>query len=88
MKVCPVCFAANPANAQVCVECRHEFRSEVREMRVVEGQLVELAARSKRREQGDATDLESLRELARQRGYKAGWAERVHQARLAKRHGI
>lgn len=88
VKVCPVCFAANPANAQVCVECRHEFRSEVREMRVVEGQLVELAARSKRREQGDATDLESLRELARQRGYKAGWAERVHQARLAKRHGI
>jgi DNA repair protein RadD len=88
VKVCPVCFAANPANAQICVECRHEFRSEVRELRVVDGELVELAARARRREQGGATDLESLRELARQRGYKAGWAERVHQARLAKRHGI
>lgn len=33
-------------------------------------------------------DLDALRELAQQRGYKAGWAERVYQARLAKRHGI
>ena len=41
-----------------------------------------------RREQGKATDLEALRELAQQRGYKRGWAERVYQARLAKRHGI
>jgi DNA repair protein RadD len=41
-----------------------------------------------KREQGKATDLEALRELAQQRGYKRGWAERVHQARLAKRHGI
>jgi hypothetical protein len=40
------------------------------------------------REQGKATDLEALRELAQQRGYKRGWAERVYQARLAKRHGI
>ena len=41
-----------------------------------------------KREQGKATDLEALRELAQQRGYKRGWAERVHQARLAKRYGI
>ena len=88
VKVCPVCFAANATNAQVCCECRHEFRSEVRELRVVDGELVELAARARKREQGGAQTLESLRELARQRGYKAGWAERVHQARLAKRHGI
>lgn len=88
VKVCPVCFAANATNAQACCECRHEFRSEVREMKVVPGELQELQMRARKREQGSATDLESLRELARQRGYKAGWAERVHQARLAKRHGI
>jgi DNA repair protein RadD len=41
-----------------------------------------------RREQGKATDLKALRELAQQRGYKRGWAERVYQARLAKRYGI
>ena len=42
----------------------------------------------RKREQSSATDLEALRELAQQRGYKRGWAERVYQARLAKRHGI
>ena len=88
VKVCPVCFAANPSGAQACVECRHEFRSEVRELQVVEGELVEMAARERKREQGKATDLVALRELAQQRGYKRGWAERVYQARLAKRHGI
>jgi DNA repair protein RadD len=50
--------------------------------------LVEIAATARKREQGKATDLEALRELAQQRGYKRGWAERVYQARLAKRHGI
>jgi hypothetical protein len=60
---------------------------ERRELRQVEGELQEIAV-IKRREQGKATDLESLRELAQQRGYKRGWAERVYQARLAKRHGI
>jgi hypothetical protein len=44
-------------------------------------------AKNMRREQGKATDLEALRELAQQRGYKRGWAERVYQARLAKRYG-
>ena len=88
VKVCPVCFAANPSGAQVCVECRHEVRAEVRELQVVEGELVEMAARERKREQGKATDLEALRELAQQRGYKRGWAERVHQARLARRQRI
>jgi DNA repair protein RadD len=41
-----------------------------------------------KREQSSATDLEALRELAQQRGYRRGWAERVYQARLAKRQGI
>jgi hypothetical protein len=41
-----------------------------------------------RRHQGSATDLQALRELAQQRGYRHGWAERVHQARLAKRYGM
>jgi hypothetical protein len=53
----------------------------------VDGELVEMAARERKREQGSARDLEALRELAQQRGYKRGWAERVYQARLAKRHG-
>ena len=88
VKVCPTCFATSPSTAQVCRDCGHVFAPpERREIKVVEGELQEIAV-TKRREQGKATDLEALRELAQQRGYKRGWAERVHQARLAKRHGI
>jgi DNA repair protein RadD len=91
VKVCPVCFATSPSAAQVCRDCGHVFApQETRELKVVEGELVEMAAaaRERKREQGQATDLEALRQLAQQRGYKRGWAERVHQARLAKRYGI
>ena len=88
VKVCPVCFAANPTGAAYCIECRHQFRAEARELQQVDGELVELAARQRRREQGSAQSLDDLRQLAQQRGFKRGWAERVYQARLAKRHGI
>ena len=88
VKVCPKCFAAMASAAQQCGECGHEFRAEVRELKVVPGELQELTAQVRKREQSSASDLQALRELAQQRGYKRGWAERVHQARLAKRHGI
>jgi NMD protein affecting ribosome stability and mRNA decay len=72
-----------PSTAQVCRDCGHVFAPpERRELRQVEGELQEIAV-TKRREQGKATDLEALRELAQQRGYKRGWAERVYQARLS-----
>ena len=88
VKVCPACFAAMPSQARQCVECGHEFQPEHRELRQVDGELVEVAMRARRREQGNAQTLEALREVAQQRGYKRGWAERVYQARLAKRQGI
>jgi DNA repair protein RadD len=87
-KICPQCFATSASAVQVCRECGHVFTPpERRELKVVDGELQEIAV-TKRREQGKATDLAALRELARQRRYKPGWAERVYQARLAKRHGI
>ena len=91
VKVCPQCFATSASAAQVCRECGHVFApQERRELQQVDGELVEvaMAATARKREQGKATDLEALRELAQQRGYKRGWAERVYQARLAKRYGI
>jgi NMD protein affecting ribosome stability and mRNA decay len=87
--VCPQCFATSASAVQTCRECGHVFApQERRELQQVDGELVEMAARERKREQGKATDLDALRELARQRGYKRGWAERVYQARLAKRYGI
>jgi len=88
VKVCPVCFTTMASQARQCVECGNVFAAEVREPDQRDGELVELAARQRRREQGGAQTLDELRQLAQQRGYKRGWAERVYQARLAKRHGI
>jgi superfamily II DNA or RNA helicase len=88
VKVCPSCFAAMASQAKQCGECGHAFVAEARELQQVDGELVEVAMRAKRREQGGAQSLDDLRQLAQQRGYKRGWAERVYQARLAKRHGI
>jgi hypothetical protein len=74
---------------QVCPDCGHVFApQETRELKVVEGELQELTTRERKREQGSAQSLDDLRKLAQQRGYKRGWAERVYQARLAKRHGL
>jgi hypothetical protein len=49
-----------------------------------------MQARQRKREQGTAQSLRELIELGQRRGYKKprGWAERVYQARLAKRHGL
>jgi superfamily II DNA or RNA helicase len=88
VKVCPKCYAAMASQARVCGECGHTFAAEVRELEQVEGELVEMAARQRKRQQGTAQSLDGLRQLAQQRGYKRGWAERVYQARLAKRHGL
>jgi len=89
VKVCPVCFATSMSATQVCQDCGHVFApQETRELKVVEGELQELTTRERKREQGSAQSLEDLRKLAQQRGYKRGWAERVYQARLAKRHGL
>ena len=89
VKVCPQCFATSSSAAQVCRDCGHVFApQEPRELKVVEGELKELAVQARKREQGKATGLDDLRQLAQQRGYKRGWAERVYLARLSKRHGI
>jgi hypothetical protein len=76
------------SQARQCAECGHTFAAEVRELEQVDGELVEMAARQRKCQQGTAQSLDDLRQLAQQRGYKRGWAERVYQARLAKRHGL
>jgi superfamily II DNA or RNA helicase len=84
VKVCPQCFATSPSAAQVCRECGHVFApQERRELKVVEGELRELAVRTKRREQSSAQSLQDLIALGQQRGYKnaVAWAKHVMYAR-------
>ena len=42
VKVCPACFSTCATLAAICGECGHEFRSEVRELKTVDGELVEI----------------------------------------------
>ena len=88
VKVCPQCFATSASAMQVCRECGHVFApQERRELQQVDGELVEMAARAKRREQGGAQSLEQLIRLGKERGYKnpVAWARHVYSARSAKR---
>ena len=86
VKVCPSCFAAMASQAKQCGECGHAFVAEARELQQVDGELVEVAMRAKRREQGGAQTLQDLIALGHQRGYKnpAAWAKHVLAARQTK----
>lgn len=87
VKVCPKCFATTMSTAQICRECGHVFApQEARELKVVDGELVELQRREQRREQGSAQSLQDLIALGHQRGYKnpTAWAKHVYAARQHK----
>jgi DNA repair protein RadD len=87
VKICPACFATSASTVQVCRECGHVFApQERRELQQVDGELVEMAMRAKRREQGSAQSLQDLIALGQQRGYKnpAAWAKHVFAARQTK----
>jgi DNA repair protein RadD len=86
VKVCPACFAAMASQVRQCVECGHEFQPEKRELKQVDGELVEVAMRAKRREQAAAATLEELVAVGQRRGMKnpRGWAMHVLAARQTK----
>lgn len=85
VKVCPSCFSAIPSAAQVCPSCHHAFEVKRGELKVIDGDLVEVDPEELRRmrnqERAKAQTLEDLQELAARRGYSPGWAHHVWQAR-------
>jgi superfamily II DNA or RNA helicase len=88
VRVCPRCFSVHRP-APVCPFCGHvhlvqrEMPSE--EDIALEEVSREELARRRRIEVGRARTLEQLQEVARQRGYKPGWAENVLRSRQVKR---
>ena len=87
VKVCPQCFATSASAVQTCRECGHVFApQERRELQQVDGELVEMAARERKREQGGAQTLQQLIALGQQRNYKnpVAWAKHVLAARQTK----
>jgi len=96
IKQCPMCFGVHEP-APVCPLCGHIYQTvQRRGPEQVDGELVEFTMREaaalesrevkdKKREQAAAKSLPELEAIARQRGYKPGWAKRVMAAREVKR---
>jgi len=96
IKQCPMCFGVHEP-APVCPMCGHIYTTLKRSgPQQVDGELVEFTmreaaalerkeARAKKQQQAGAKTLSELEAIARQRGYKPGWAKRVMAAREAKR---
>jgi DNA repair protein RadD len=71
VKVCPQCFATSPSAAQVCRDCGHVFAPpERRELRQVEGELVEQAFRFGPYKNGDIKKGDIVRCFANRCNYK------------------
>lgn len=88
---CPKCFACLKLGGGVCVYCGWKFEVDSREVKQVDGDLVEIdpavLRRKRMKEQGRADTLEDLVKIGRARGYKKpyGWASIIMRSRRAKR---
>lgn len=94
VRQCRQCYAVYPLSRSACPQCGAIWIPEEKKIEQQEGTLKEItpeearaiiAQRRKRQEQGRSGDLESLKQLAKQRGYKPGWAEHIWQARQNKK---
>lgn len=78
VKQCPECFYTVLRNTIVCPECGHEFKAEEKEIEQVESELVEVGSfegfTTDYREPKDCKNMGELYQLAKNKGYKPGWA--------------
>jgi len=87
-KQCSKCFAIFAGT--VCPQCGAQREIAAREIEEVDGELQRLSIediskkREERREEGKCKTLDDFRALAKQRGYKLGWAFFRWQARQRK----
>lgn len=95
VRQCPMCYAISRASASACRECGQPFPAAPREIEQRDGELAEVdreAVRAqqeaerleRKREQGSAKTLDQLLIIEKTKGYKTGWAQHVHAARLKK----
>lgn len=91
VRVCPACFAVHKP-AATCPYCGHAHVAQERTPKIVDATLVEIDPRKaaaieraelkqRRSEVGRARTLEELLKIAKERGYKPGWAYSVIKSR-------
>ena len=78
VKQCPDCFYTVERKISICPECGYEFGQEEKEVEQIESELVEIGSFSgfttDYREPEDCKNMGDLYQLAKNRGYKPGWA--------------
>ncbi|SHF14053.1 Type III restriction enzyme, res subunit [Tissierella praeacuta DSM 18095] len=78
VKQCMECFYTVKRNTTVCPECGYEFKAEEKEVEQVESELVEVGLfqgfTTDYREPKDCKNMGELYQLAKNKGYKPGWA--------------
>ncbi len=94
VRQCQQCYAVYPLYRDACPQCGALWVPKERKIEQRPGELKEITQeealalaqqRHRRQEQTQAGDLEALKELAKQRGYKPGWAEHIWKARQRKK---
>lgn len=93
VKQCPACYFVVPQSAEFCKFCGVVFEVGERVVLEVDGELIEvdrkIQQKLRRRQNGQASTLKDLVELAKHRGYQSpyGWARHIINAREAKAMG-
>lgn len=83
VRQCERCYAVFKPQP-VCPSCGHVHQAKPRTIKTTAGELHELHAverQSARQEVSQARTLEALEKIARERGYKPGWARFIYQSR-------
>ena len=78
VKQCPECFYTMERKVAVCPECEYEFGQDIEEIEQIESELVEIGSTqtftTDYRKPEDCKNMSDLYQLAKNRGYKPGWA--------------
>ncbi|WP_222704688.1 DEAD/DEAH box helicase [Anaerosalibacter massiliensis] len=78
VKQCPECFYTVERSTEICPECGYKFGQEEKEVEQVESELVEIGSfdgfTTDYREPKDCKNMGELYSLAKNKGYKPGWA--------------
>lgn len=78
VKQCPNCFYTVVSNTQICPECEFEFKQEEKDVEHIDSELIEVGSQAPitidYREPKDCKDMSELYKLAKNKGYKPGWA--------------
>nr|BFD33761.1 DEAD/DEAH box helicase family protein [Pigmentibacter ruber] len=86
-KQCPNCYCTHKP-APTCPTCGHTYKPEIRKLKTEQGELTELTKQERaliqiklRNEVKNASTIEKLLQIQRERNYANGWAQKVYEGK-------